>query len=444
MKARLLYWRRRLRDYLRYGAIPGRSASRTLSVLSRWQQCPLRRLALLTRAARVQPTRHRLLSLKPQMSACLDALDPVSIDWNAAGAADRKDLGKGIILKPPMSAREKGVLYLTFEKQWLRLLRTGKAAEIARRYDVVLGPSSSPPPHVELMLMTKLWPGTIWSLLSNFDDAELLRELSPKIVPLPLLASSWVDGADFDEHLGQPKVYDLVMLAHFDPVKRHWLFFEALRKLPRSFRVLLMGVPLGGRTEKDLLDEAHTFGVADRFELQVRPSRAEVMSGLAQGRVSLVFSRQEGACIAVTESLFADTPVGLFRNARVGSKAFVNEKTGMLLDQRGLSRQLSELVEKADRFTPRQWAMDHISCHVSRRVLNNILRETAHKTGNPWTHDLLPIRKDLVPSYLSSQDEEAMRPWYDDFAERYGLLLGPAARPGWHSQQQVCSMSEKG
>jgi len=90
------------------------------------------------------------------------------------------------------------------------------------------------------------------------------------------------------------------------------------------------------------------------------------MSGLARGRVSLVFSRQEGACIAVTESLFADTPVGMFRNARVGSRAFINNQTGRLLDRRGLARQLAEFVDKADRFHPRRWAIANISCHVSR------------------------------------------------------------------------------
>ena len=118
------------------------------------------------------------------------------------------------------------------------------------------------------------------------------------------------------------------MLAHFDPVKRHWLFFDALRRLPRRYRVLLMGVPLGKHTEAKFWAEARAFGVQDRFELHVRPTRAEVMAGLARGRVSLVFSRQEGSCIAVSESLFADTPVGIFRNARIGSRASSTTRRG--------------------------------------------------------------------------------------------------------------------
>jgi hypothetical protein len=84
--------------------------------------------------------------------------------------------------------------------------------------------------------------------------------------------------------------------------------------------------------------------------------------------------------------------------------------------------------------------MKHISCHVSRKRLGTILRETASKRGDEWTRDLLPIRKDLVPSYLSARDEESMRPWYEDFAQRYGLLLGPAARAGWLRRPSSCSV----
>lgn len=431
MLSRMTYWRRCLHDYLRYGRGPGRVASRLLRWSAGLVRDPLRRLGLLCRAARLQPDPFDLHSCVAALDKTLEAIEEKTLQATEA----RNDLGKGIILKPPISDQEKGVLYLTFERQWARLLRSGHAREIARRYDVVLGPSTSPPPHVELLLMTKFWPGRVHTLLSNFDDAPLLRLLSPKIDPVPLLASSWIDPDDFTPHLPAKKDYDLVMLAHFDPVKRHWLLFEALRKLPRFCRVLLMGVPLGGRTESDLLDEARAFGVADRFELVVRPSREEVRSGLARGRVSLVFSRQEGACIAVTESLFADTPVGMFREARVGSKAFINEQTGRLLERRRLTRQLDDFIDKADSYRPREWALQHISCHVSQAVLEAHLRRAALAAGQVWTQGLLPIRKDLVPSYLSARAEAEMRPWYEDFARRYGLLLGPAARPCWQVER---------
>jgi len=390
---------------------------------------------LLTRAARVFPTRQRFLRLRPAFDGCLESVNDACGDKQPAYRHEGTTLGKSILLKPPISPREKGVIYLTFEKQWLRLLQSGHAAAIAREYDVVLGPSSTPP-HVELLLMANFWPGRVFTLLSNLDDAVLMRAASPRLEPIPLLASSWVDPEVFVPHLSGPKEHDLTMLAHFDPVKRHWLLFDAMRRLPRSFRILLMGVPLSGRTEKDLLAEARAFGVEDRFELLLRPSRSEILSALARSRASLIFSRQEGSCIAVTESLFADTPVGLFRNARIGSKAFINDQTGMLLDRRRLSQQLCELVEGAHTYRPREWAKQHISCHASLKVLNDFLCKAARDDGRDWTTDLTPFRQDLVPAYLSSADEEQYRPVYGEFARRFGLLIGPAARPGWLGRTQ--------
>ena len=431
MRGWLHYCRRWLWDFVRYNAVCGRVASHGLGVLAAFTRSPLRRLARLARAARVSP-RRRLPALLPQIEAELARLDPAVLDWKSLGSGPvpRSDIPKGLIIKPPVSPREKGALFVTFEDQWVRLLRSGRAAAIARRYDLILGPSSSPPPDLELLLMARLWPGRLFTLLSNFKDAALMRRLSPRLTTIPLLGSSWVDPAPFVPHLGKPKDYDIVMLAHFDVVKRHWLLFNALRRLPRRYRVLLMGVPLGVHTEEKFWAEARAFGVQDRFELRVRPTRDEVMDGLARSRVSLVFSRQEGSCIAVTESLFADTPVGIFRNARIGSRAFINEQTGTLLHRSRLVTDLQRFVENADSYRPREWALANISCHVSREALNRHLRQTAAEEGRPWTSDVVPFAKGKVPQYLSAEVEGEMLPWYEDFFRSYGLLLGPAALPG--------------
>ena len=430
MKSWLHSGRRRLWDFVRYSPSCGQAASHSLTLLAALTRSPLRRLARLARAARIAPW--RLRKLLPSIEAALSRLDLAPLDWRELGGAPaaRADVPKALILKPPVSPRERGVLLVSFEDQWLRLLRSGQAAAIAARYDLLLAPSASPPPDAELLLMARLWPGRLFTLLSNLADGRLMRRASARLHPIPLLSSSWVDPAAFVPHLGKPKDHDIVMLAHFDPVKRHWLLFDALRRLPRSFRVLLMGVPLGRHTEEKFWAEARAFGVQDRFELRVRPTRDEVMEGLARSRVSLVFSKQEGSCIAVAEALFADTPVGLFRDARIGSKAFINGQTGLLLSRRDLAGQLRRFVEEAPGYRPRAWALANISCHVSGAVLNRHLRRAAEQAGGVWTRDVLSFANGLVPAYLSPGDEATTAPWYEDFAHSYGLLLGPAARPG--------------
>jgi glycosyltransferase involved in cell wall biosynthesis len=219
------------------------------------------------------------------------------------------------------------------------------------------------------------------------------------------------------------------MLANFSRVKRHWLFFHTLRRLPRRYRVLLLGVPLDGRTEQTIREEARAFGVEGRFDLHVRPTRAEVARGLARSRVSLIFSRLEGSCIAVAESLFSDTPVGLFRHARIGSRAFINAQTGRLLDRAGLATQIERFVDEANDYSPLFWARENISCYRSQEVLNRTLRAEALGQGRPWTRDVVPMQNDTVPRYVSAETEAEMQAWNDDFSQRYGLHLGPAAQP---------------
>jgi glycosyltransferase involved in cell wall biosynthesis len=356
----------------------------------------------------------------------------VDLDWHELGIAgtEQREVPKAILLKPPVSEHEKGVLHVPFEEQWLRLLRGGRAADIARRYDLLLGPSWSPPPEPALLAALKLWPGKLWTLLSNFADEARMRALSDRLVPVPLLASSWVNPGVFEPWLGLPREYDVVMLANFGEFKRHWLLFHVLRGLPHFYRVLLLGVPLAGRTEADLRAEARAFGVEDRFELIVRPTREQIARGLCRSRVSLIFSRGEGSCIAVAESLLADTPVGLFHDARIGSRAWINFRTGRLLRRRGLAAQVRLFVEQAEWYRPRSWALEHISCQRSHEVLNALFRSEAERAGRPWTRDLEPFQNDTVPCYLSAETAAALRPWVEEFARLYGHRLGA----GWRQE----------
>src|SRR5262249_16532698 len=48
------------------------------------------------------------------------------------------------VLKAPVSDREPGVLFSSYEMEWGRLLARCDLKELARRYTLVLAPSSSP------------------------------------------------------------------------------------------------------------------------------------------------------------------------------------------------------------------------------------------------------------------------------------------------------------
>ncbi len=427
-------WRRARMDDLRQ-----HSVARTLVAAGLWlrsklvRQTPTERLISLARAAHICPTGSTFAALCRSLRTELDRLDPAGIEWERIGKvpANPCDVPKGILLKPPLADGEKGVLHVPFEEQWLRLFRSTDPATLERmaaRYELILGPSWSPPPEPALLLAVKFWPGRLYTLLSNFADAERMRTLSDRLEPIPLLASSWVDPASFEPHLGQTRDLDVVVLSNFASFKRHWLLFDTLRRLPRSYRVMLLGVPMDGRGEEALRREAAQFGVGDRFDLIVRPSREEIARNLARARVSLILSKREGSCIAVAESLFANTPVGLVRGAHIGSVAYLNRHTGRLLREANLARDVQAFVATADTYRPRAWAMSHITYRHSSSLLNHLLREQMRQAGRPWTRDLEPISQDFLSIYPDPEGALAMQPHIDAFEREFGLRLGRGIR----------------
>src|SRR5947209_6269296 len=131
MRSRLYYWRRCLWDFVRYSPFCGSQMCKVLARLAHLRRQPLDRLASLCRAARLYPTRRRLVWLRPGLEKEVAAVDasPGGLA-KASGRPPRTDLPKGLLLKPPISPAEKGLLYLTFEDHWLRLLQSGKVPAI--------------------------------------------------------------------------------------------------------------------------------------------------------------------------------------------------------------------------------------------------------------------------------------------------------------------------
>ena len=426
LRAKKLCWKNHLRDTLRYGSLSRWVASRVFQFAERLRANPVTKLQQLNRALRLAPTVQHVESLRPRIEKILSSITRKDVPWSQLTGDGRKaiELPKGIIIKPPVSAQEKGIIYLTFGDHWLRLLRSGHSKAIAQEYDLVLGPSYSPPPDFALELMVRDWPGKLYTLLSNFDDAPLMKALSPRIQPIPLLASNWVDPDEARPFLTEKKRYDIVMLAHFAAIKRHWVLFDAVRKMSFRPKILLMGVALDGRDENDVRQEARCFGIEDCLNIVTRPSRDQLWQGLAQSKTSIICTQQEGSCIAVVESMFADTPVALMRTARIGSAAYVNEKTGTMLDSRSMPQQLEQFIRQAGSYRARQWAVRNVCCHQSLQTLNEFLREDAERNNLPWTQNLIPFKQAILPDYLSPESELALAPHYLGFFEKYNLRLG--------------------
>lgn len=415
-------------DWLRYHAVVRNCLSQGKLLRAGWRQPrddqgrarAIHRLAaaarLATRPAIVQDSMTRIHQL-------LAELNPASIDWTEFFSfANDGSLGTAALLKPWISEREKGILYISFERAWVKLLARCDMDRLAERYLLVLAPSSSPH-NLANYVFPRAFPGTIFSQISNARDREVLPLISPRYHVLPLMASHWVNPEVFQPRPRPQRDYDLVMVANFGKVKRHHALFRALRLMPNRRRTLLIGQDQDGRTADTILALARDYGVNDRIVLQTNASHAQVVEGLCRARASVILSRREGSCVVVAESLFADTPVALLQGAEIGSSAFLNPQTGRFLDEVHLAQELDDFIATSDDYAPRTWALDHIACTRSSRLLNDAIRQQQLAAGQEWTQDVAMLHWCPDPRLLLAEDRRRLQGACEDLQTRFGLSI---------------------
>lgn len=346
------------------------------------------------------------------------------IGWRDKTAAiDAFEISKGLILKPFVSSEEKGVILISFEYNWLPLLTLSRASALFERYMLICAPSWSPPPFPAIWGMAGVPNGDVFVMQSNFAEQDWYDRLPTNVEVLPLLISHWIHPDYYQPRPHQERDIDILMVANWATFKRQWVLFDALKALPESYRIVLVGQPDSGRTLKDVEAEAEAFGARGRIEFRERLSISEVTDLQCRSKVSLMLSRREGSCVVVAESMFADAPVGLLEGAHIGSSAFINPQTGVFLNEARLGEELRRFVEQSESFSAREWARKEISCFRSAEILNRALRDWSQENGRDWTQDVVPFMCRPNPAYTDEATGKVMSAAYRDLSDCCGTTI---------------------
>lgn len=437
-------------SWLKRWAVEGedclRYSPRVRRWLSRWQwlshaytkpaddQARARSLRALCAAARLAPPEIGLRRLE-QIREQLRGLNPVAVDWSEfVPDLEKRRIGRGVFLKPYVSEREKGVLFISFEYEWFRLLKHCNLEDFSRRYMLVLAPSGDPHNLINYVFPS-VYPDTIFTLISHPKEMDVLPRVAPNYVPIPLYASSWVHPGLYRPRPRPQRDIDMVMVANFAKFKRHHALFKAIREMPPSLRIVLIGQDQDSRNADTILSLAACYGVRDRFRLLQNARYEVVVDALCRSRASVILSRREGSCVVIAESLFADTPAALLENAEIGSRVFINPSTGRLLREGNLAKQLMDFLDESDRYSPRKWAENNISCFRSSAILNDIIKTHMLAAGQEWTCDLAPLCWRPDPCLVEAEDRERMAIAQEDVRQRFNLEIGSAR----HTEQEGSS-----
>lgn len=309
---------------------------------------------------------------------------------------DPERQGDLIILKPydPVTG-ERGVLLVMYGEGMVAMAAVYDLAALASLYTIVLETSGWG--YQEVGFFLYLGSDLDVAVQSpRIQDFKFIDGLDSNLIPVRTGSGEWVDPATF--HPRQPGTvpeFDLVMVAAWDPLKRHELLFQAVSRLKRErgagLRMALVGYAMGwprSRIEQLL----GRYGLEDDCTIFERIPHAEVARIVASSKVSLLLSRQEGSNRSVYESMFCGTPVIVYRHHRGINLDHVNEGTGMLADDDELADAIAKLVDHPELFDPRGWALENIGYENATRIVNEALRELAGRRGLPWTKEIVTKR----------------------------------------------------
>jgi glycosyltransferase involved in cell wall biosynthesis len=330
-------------------------------------------------------------------------------------------LTRSILLKAPGEGGERGVLLMYFEYNWMRLFAGLSDSEfrwLDDRFDFIFSTSWSPTDYAALALIMAKSKGPVFVQPCNFKESRKLKDFHPRIAVLDSLPCDWINPDAYDNPIAHRPI-DFLMVANWGEFKRHWDFFLALRKLPADLCVVLVGQKEGGRDAEFIRRLAAEIGVPQMLEIHQSLPIDEVAALQAQAKVSLIFSRREGCCVAAVESLFAGCALGMRADAHVGPLAYINERTGLRLRPGHLAEDLQKLLEISSNLDPAAWARENVSCFITHEKLNRQLIESAHDRGLPWTRDLALPQWRPYPRYVKAEDADAMRPVYEDLHSRF-------------------------
>lgn len=331
-----------------------------------------------------------------------------------------------VLVKAPGANGERGVLITYFEYNFQRLL-TGATpfSEFTNEFSIIYSTSWSPTNYHLLAALVAETTGPVWLQACNRDEVPALERFHPRVHCLSSLPCDWLAPEYYPQPYQSARDIDLLVVANWAPFKRHWALFEALRELPREWKVVCVGQPEAGHTLADIQRLQRRLGAPQVIDYRERLSINEVTALQLRSKVGAVFSRHEGCCVAATETLMAGAALALVEGARVGPLDYINEHTGVVLRNKHTATDLRLAISEAHRLQPRAFAEQHLSCHVSAHRLNERLKQASLMEARPWTCDIeTPVWRPY-PRLLNDTSATKLRPAADALVTRYPHLFAP-------------------
>jgi len=324
--------------------------------------------------------------------------------------SDKNPLRQGdlIILKPKISSEEPGVILIKYNLGIASFSATYDLTAISKDYLIVLEPSTWG--YQDSIFLNYLGESVrCWVLSQNKIDFDYVESLKANLVPISLGAGDWIDSELFLSGRGNEKIYDVVMVAAWDPLKRHKEFFKAVYQCRKEhgieLNVALIGYPLGSNVEKikTLAKKNRVFDQCSFFENLPGERVAKI---IRESKIGVIWSKREGASKALYEYIFSDVPALVFKDHRGINLRHIVREVGELANDRDLANILIKMYKCPSAYSPRRWALNNTGCTQSTKKLNMILSQWSKRNGLNWSVDLVGKKNEPNLTYTNPIDAD--------------------------------------
>jgi glycosyltransferase involved in cell wall biosynthesis len=300
---------------------------------------------------------------------------------------------RGLVLKAPRNPGqkdcEKGVLLIKIGALLKYFYEIVDLDSLLRDYTLVLEDVWSIYAKPEILFLTKFSDHEIFMMTPDQRDYSFLNRMALNLVPIRIGSCSWANPSVFYPIRDQKKEFDAVMISGWQMYKRHHVMFRAVKKIrDPSLRVALIGRSFTG-DRREIESLADFYGVKDNIEIIENLEQTAVNRVLNRSKVNVVLSLQEGGNRGLFEGFFSGTPgIALRKNIGI-CKEYFNQRTGRLVHERNLWRELMHFREKWADYDPAHWARNNISPEISTARINDSLKRAAENRSEAWTTDLV-------------------------------------------------------
>ena len=316
-----------------------------------------------------------------------------------------------LILKLPIlqdkKIQEKGAIIFKFSETFIPMYLYLDIGFLSKYFRLIFEPSSSGYSSEELLVWTTRRSDKIVVLTPDEGDFKFLTDMNTNLIPVKQGAADWVNPKVFYKTDDTTKIYDVIYIASFNPVKRVDRYIRALVRATRiknDFHAALVCAPPGSARRETLamIDWANDKANISFFE---KMSQSELNTLINQSKVNILLSIKEGANKALSEGFFSGTP-GILLKENIGvNRASINEHTGKIIPDSELEETLLWFSEHYDEYQPEKWANEYLTPVASTNKLAKTLEDIEVSEGRAWSKGLFPKVNQPELAYLSPEND---------------------------------------